>query len=289
LASGTVVGDVNARDNRAMSRVAAATGRTNCGARSRVTLTKEEIRRFRSQGFLVVDRPLVTGDDLVLVRRLIADLFRRFDTLPHDLAYDLGEVQHHDGPQQLPEINHAMRLEPRLADTVAFRQCRKLAAQLLAEPPHCVFDHTICKPPHSSSAAEWHQDLATATHLAGRDAVHMWLPLQDVSEANGCMHFIPDAPPRRLIPHEPRGPRAHALVATSVDASTAVACPIAAGMVTVHGLTTLHYTGPNNTSEPRLVWILHFHGRPAPSAARMRLSRVKQSVLNRAGRLRADG
>jgi len=250
---------------------------------SSARLTSDEVHRFQSEGFLVVDRPIVPPEAVAAVRELINGLFRRFDTLPRELAYDLGDVQYHDGPQQLPEINHAMRLEPRLADTVAFHRCRDLAAQLLSDPPHCVFDHTICKPRHSPSATEWHQDLATAPHLAGRDAVHVWLPLQDVSEANGCMHFIPDHARHRLVPHEPRGSAAHALVATGVDASKAVACPISAGMVTVHHLTTLHYTGPNNTNEPRLAWILHFHGRPKPSATRVRLYRLKRFVADRLG------
>jgi hypothetical protein len=248
-----------------------------------VTLTKDEVARFRHDGFLVVDRPVVTAADLVEVRRLLDDLFDRFDSLPADLAYDLGDIQLHGGPQQIPEINDASKLEPRLATTVAFARCRDLARQLLSDRAHCVFDHAICKPPHNDCAVEWHQDLATSPHLGDREAVHVWLALHDATEANGCMHFVPDAG-RGLLPHRRRSPLAHALVAEGFDASGAVACPVRAGMATIHRLTTLHSTSPNTTDQPRMAWILHFHDRPRPpwrSRARGSLARVRRSLVHR--------
>ena len=78
----------------------------------RVKLTKTEIARFRREGYLTIDRPLVGADDLAVVRDLFNELFKRFDHLPPELAYDLGDVQHHDGPQQIPEINDALKIEP---------------------------------------------------------------------------------------------------------------------------------------------------------------------------------
>lgn len=252
-------------------------------APARLALTKQEIARFRRQGFLIVDRPLIAADDLAVVRQLIDDLFEHFNSLPRDLAYDLGDVQVHDGPQQIPEINDALKLEPRLAATAAFARCRDLARQLLNDRVYCYFDHAICKPPHNDAATEWHQDLAYSPNLADRDAVHIWLALQDVTEANGCMHFVPDEGRRGLLPHRRRGNSSltHALVAEDFDSTTAVACPLGAGMATVHRLTTLHYTAPNTTDEPRVAWILHFHveRRPWRDRARAALSRVKRSFL----------
>ena len=246
-----------------------------------LVLTKEEIERFHREGFLVVDRPLVSADEVVVVRQLVEGLFDRFNSLPPDLAYDLGEVQHHDGPQQIPEINDASKLEPRLTATAAFARCRDLARQLLNGDVNCSFDHAICKPPHSDTAIEWHQDLASSPALAGREAVHIWLALQDVTEANGCMQFVPDDGRRGLLPNRRRDSSEHVLVAEGVDSSNAVACPLGAGMATAHRLTTLHSTAPNTTDEPRLAWITHFHHaprRPWTYRSRVALSRVKRAV-----------
>jgi ectoine hydroxylase-related dioxygenase (phytanoyl-CoA dioxygenase family) len=209
-----------------------------------------------------------------VVRDLLVALFARFDELPNDLAYDLGEVKVHPGRQQIPEINLPTQFEPRLRQTVVFARCLDVARQLLGDSAHCTYDHTILKPPHNVLETVWHQDLATAPQLADQRAVHMWVALQDVDEANGCMRFIPRDGHRSLRSHRRRTETAHALMADDVSASNAVACPLRAGMATVHDLYTLHSTGPNTTAEPRLAWILHFHDRPRPHA----IARAKHSL-----------
>ena len=154
-----------------------------------VPLTDNEIARYHRDGFLAVKRPLASGDELVVVRRLLDSLFGRFGDLPRDVAYDLGDVQVHDGPQQIAEINDVLRLEPRLRATAAFERCRDLASQLLGGQARCTFDHAILKPPHNQSATEWHQDLASSPSLADRDAVHIWLALHDV-ERGQRLHAV---------------------------------------------------------------------------------------------------
>jgi hypothetical protein len=85
------------------------------------------------------------------------------------------------------------------------------------------------------------------------------------------------------LPHRSRAGTAdgRALFAEDVDPTDAVACPLRGGMATVHRPTTLHFTGPNDTDEPRLAWILHFHReKPRPLKVRVRrsLSRIKRSL-----------
>jgi len=241
---------------------------SSTNVRSPDVLSATDIERFHHDGFLVIDRPIVEGDDLDTVRRYLEDLFRRFDELPRDWAYDLGDVQIHDGPQQIPEVNLATKFEPRLLDTVAYRRCLGIARELIGAKARPVYDHAILKPPHNQTATPWHQDLATAPQLEGHAAVHLWLALQDVTEANGCMEFVPSRGDQRLRPHRRRSDAAHALVAEGVDDRDAVVCPIRGGMATVHNLTTLHRTGPNTTDQPRFAWILHFRVAPPDQPAR---------------------
>jgi phytanoyl-CoA dioxygenase PhyH len=224
----------------------------------RVVLTEEEIARFGRDGYLVVDRPLVTSEELKVVRQILEDLLDRFHDLPDDLAYDLGDVKVHEGPPQIPEINRALDVDPRLGETAAFARIQELAHQLLSGRAFCNYDHAIFKPPNGDTTVHWHQDLAYAPELERSDEVHIWLALQDVDEANGCMRYIPTAAGSRLLPHQQRGPSAHSLVTDHVDTSTAVSCPLAAGMATVHRPATPHSTGPNTTDEARAAWILHF-------------------------------
>jgi len=226
----------------------------------RVTLTDQEKTQFEDQGFLMVDRALVTADELAEVRRLLDGLFERFEDLPKRFAYDLGDVKEHHGTQQVPEINFCLDFEPLLAETAAFASCRDLAQQLLSSRAFCDYDHAIYKPPAVDTAVGWHQDMAYAPDQESPDEVHIWLALHDATEANGCMQFVPASHRLGLLPHRPRAhdPRAHALVTDFVDSSSAVACPVGAGMAVVHRPATLHTTAPNTTDEIRASWILQF-------------------------------
>ena len=226
----------------------------------RVVVTEPERERFDRDGFLVVDRPLLAAEEVAAVRAILDDLLAHFDDLPDDVAYDLGDVKVHEGRPEIPEINSTLELDSRLGQSAAFARCQELAQQLLSGRAVCNFDHAIFKPPRGDTAVHWHQDVAYAPETEFADEVHIWLALQDVDEANGCMRFVPTGGHQPLLSHRPRGgsPSAHALVAEHVDATTAVSCPLGAGMATVHKPATLHSTAPNTTDEVRAAWILHF-------------------------------
>jgi len=123
------------------------------------------------------------------------------------------------------------------------------------------YDHIIRKPAHNLAATSWHQDSAYAP-VPGTfvpHAAHVWLALQPATLENGCMQFLPGSH-RTPVPHRPRGgdPAADALEAVDVDDSSAVACPLPAGGITIHHPSVLHHTGPNQTDSERLAWILQF-------------------------------
>lgn len=227
-------------------------------------LSAAQVARFHREGFLALDA-ITTPEDVARIRELLDALFDRFDELPKDLALDLGDVKTHSGKQKTPQINMASRFEPRLRDTLYFRNAESVARQLLGGCVMPSWDHAILKPPHNGSATPWHQDLSYPAHSSGnwdivRLGCNFWMPLQDASVESGCMQFIPHSHLGNLRPHHPVGhdPRVHTLETDGVDASKAVACPIPAGGCTIHMPKTLHYTAPNDTDEPRRTYILFF-------------------------------
>lgn len=249
------------------------------GASSPVVLSAAEQARFWRDGFLIVDRTVVDEADLAPVRAIIERLYAGLDQLSPGLAYDLGEPSKYRADREIPEINAPTRIEPGLLDSVAYARCHELARQLLGRRARWVHDHVIRKPPRSPATIEWHQDLAFGPDNPTTRQVHIWLALQDVTEANGCVRYLPQAGAPRLLPHHRRSPESHALVATGVDASAAVECPIDAGMATIHRVTTLHSSGPNTTDAPRMGWILQFRD-PGPLWSPTRIRRV----MHRMGR-----
>jgi ectoine hydroxylase-related dioxygenase (phytanoyl-CoA dioxygenase family) len=189
-------------------------------------------------------------------------LFDRWRELPPDLAFDLGDLKIHDGAQRMPQINVAMRFEPRLRETLVFRNAEAIAKQLLGEQAAYSFDHAIYKPPRNGKEVPWHQDLGygrNPDHLAFN--ANFWVPLQEATLDNGCMRFIPHSHWGNLLPHRPVGddPKVHTLEAwPPIDPRAARPCPLRPGGATIQHAKTLHYTGPNDTDKPRRAWILNF-------------------------------
>ncbi len=74
------------------------------------------------------------------------------------------------------------------------------------------------------------------------------MPLHDVDERNGCMHFIDGGHRDGVLEHhQPEGVQSD-LLTCDVDESRAVACAIRLGAVTFHHSKTPHMT-PANQSE----------------------------------------
>jgi ectoine hydroxylase-related dioxygenase (phytanoyl-CoA dioxygenase family) len=219
-------------------------------------LLDEAVARFHELGYLVL-RDLTTPDDLAIVSRLLAGLYRRFQELARQRrAHDLGAEE---GAKSILEINQTVDLEPALAETETFRRCALVAERLLGQRVEHRFDHAIYKPPFNGVATSWHQDEAYALERRILSA-HFWVPLQTVTTDMGCMEFIPGSHRGALWRHRRRDPLrdSHALEVEGVDTSLAVPCPIAAGDATVHFPRTVHFTGPNRTGTPRLAWSLEF-------------------------------
>jgi hypothetical protein len=221
--------------------------------RTDALLTAAERDAFARDGFVAVDRPIVPPEALAEARVLLDELLAA--ELPEDQVHDLGDA----ASGSILEVVRATDAQPRLRRTAAFQRCRDLAAELLDVPVAPFYDHVIHKAPRNRAATAWHQDTAYAPGEVFPPTAHVWLALQDVTVATGCMQFVPGSHVRE-VPHRPRGgdPAAAALEAVGPDTSTAVACPLPAGGVTVHHPGVLHHTGPNDSDGPRLAWILQF-------------------------------
>ncbi|MBK9180310.1 MAG: phytanoyl-CoA dioxygenase family protein [Acidimicrobiales bacterium] len=232
--------------------------------RSHLAVTAAERLAFARDGFVVLDRPIVPLADLARAADLLDGLFVRLDELPAGHVHDLGRPEAGGPGRAIPEVVDPIGLAPALEHTGVVQRCRQVAAGLLGGSARLSFSHAIYKPPHTATATGWHQDLAFNPEYCetGRipPAVHVWLPLQDATERNGCMLFVPGSHAGPLVEHHRRGhdPRADALVTDEVDPATAVAAPVHAGGLTVHHPATLHASGPNVTDLVRRAWILHF-------------------------------
>jgi Phytanoyl-CoA dioxygenase (PhyH) len=246
---------------------------------SQLALTAEQLEFFDRNGYLTL-RGITTAKDLAELRDIYERMFRDKTGLADGNYFDLSASG--EEVALLPQITLMASYEPKLRDTLLWRNSGAVSRQLLGDTAGNVFDHGIRKPPQGPKTP-WHQDYAYYGPGVRHRCVTFWVPLHDATVENGCMWFIPGSHRGPLLHHHPLNddPRVHGLEiadpAFEQRYSSAfcditngmVACPIKAGDCTIHDEMTIHGTGPNTTGEPRLAYGLAF-------GVRTRRSRVRK-------------
>ena len=127
--------------------------------------------------------------------------------------------------------------------------------------------HAIRKPAKDGAATPWHQDEAYWDPAYEHRGLSIWIPLQPATLENGCMQFVPGSHHLGVQPHQLINPDSHGLELQSLElVEEAVACPLPPGGATIHFSRTLHYAGPNTSTEPRRALIMGFNAPGVPAA-----------------------
>lgn len=229
-------------------------------------LTAEEVSAFWRDGFLVIPR-LAGEQEIAQMREVYDQLFARRAGREEGMQFDLAGPDDEETPAALPQILMPSTYAPELLTSELRGRALAVARQLLGPEAAETGDHAINKPPRSTATTPWHQDEAYWNPEQDHRALSIWIPLQDVDTTNGCMEFLPGSHTGDVLPHQSIGndPRVHGLeLAEPIDTSAAVACPLPAGGATVHFSRTVHFTGHNQTDEPRRAYIMSFALPPTP-------------------------
>ena len=101
-----------------------------------------------------------------------------------------------------------------------------------------------------------HQD-APIFSIEPSHAVTFWMPLVEVNEGNGCMHYVPGSHWQDSLPHAETGPRTLADAGDSLEQGIAV--PASPGDVVAHHCHTIHYSANNDSDGNRWALAMHFY------------------------------
>ncbi len=233
-----------------------------------VNLSAADIATFFRDGFLQLPC-LSTPAELARLRELYDHHFAVRSGRERGHQFDLfGDDADPDRPN-VPQILGLSTYAPEFCETQLYRTVRDVLTQLFGVEQDRFGDHAIRKPPRSPLATPWHQDEAYWGESLDYCAASVWVPLQDVDERTGCMHFVPRSHWGELLPHRSHGgnPQVHGL---ELDGdypellAEAVAVPLPAGGCTIHHQRLLHYTSPNDSDEPRRAWIFTGGVQPHP-------------------------
>ena len=206
-------------------------------------------------GFAAIDR-ITDPADILSIFELVEEIISH-ENAHRDSMHDLGDDGEISGQPKILEIASPSEMSPALLQTAFFKRALGISKAVLGPAARLLFDHCIIKPAFNNTATAWHQDCAYGRMITlSARRLHWWLPLQDATSENGCMEFVAGSHLGPVLRHRLRTPRAHALQAQLPPGTKLVSCPLPVGGATVHLPKTLHGTGPNNTSESRLAWIV---------------------------------
>jgi Phytanoyl-CoA dioxygenase (PhyH) len=202
-------------------------------------LAEAEYTQFKQDGFLTISE-IATLHDFEAVRKILDGLFRQ-------AKRDYGV------------LDHALTHAPQLRDSTVFQSCERIAKQVLGPAAAVSFDQALYKPPHEDIGTRWHQDQAFQGKYRPMNTLHLWIPLQPVTELNGCLHFMPGSHHLGLLPHNQcRSDDVFSLIPGELPPLDIVCCPLPLGGATIHTPLTLHRALPNTTGSIRRAWALLF-------------------------------
>jgi ectoine hydroxylase-related dioxygenase (phytanoyl-CoA dioxygenase family) len=205
----------------------------------------EQIAFFREHGYLVVENALPKAE-LDLLESFCDRLLEEKDRLAKDWAWDAKESLDERSfriVQSSPSfVWKDIREQPYRKWLVAF------GSALLGREVAFWYDQFLGKPPGKSVPTDWHQDEAYWGRNLDDKGLTGWIPLQDVTAANGCMHFIDRGHKLGVLPHHRVEGMASDLLTCDVNEAAMVICPIRRGDVTFHHSKTPHMTTANTST-----------------------------------------
>ncbi|KAJ2403247.1 hypothetical protein GGI23_000116 [Coemansia sp. RSA 2559] len=172
----------------------------------------DTLRVFARDGCAVVDGFLDEAE-VAELRHRIAGLLDEFDPSVHPaVAFETGQSTQYffdsadkvsyfleNDKKEVNKIGHGLHIiEPLFKKVTHSDKVKQIAAQLGYSDPRVLQSMVICKQPGVGGAVPMHQD-STFLFTEPLSACGFWLALEDCTQANGCLEFIPGSHKRAAI------------------------------------------------------------------------------------------
>ena len=237
--------------------------------------TRQIKSTFDSDGYVVI-RNFLTGRELEKLRgELSRYIQNRLSEIPHtDALYE-----DRSDSSTLKQLAHMRQHDSYFSDLIEAPQWAELARTLLDDQVVPQEIEWFNKPPNVSKPTPPHQD-GYYFMLEPNDAVTMWLALDPVDEANGCLRYIPGSHLLGLRPHartETLGFSQGISDYTCRDLEAEVPIKAEPGDLLVHHAITVHRADSNRSERHRRsLGLIYYAARS--QAQKEKLSQYQQQL-----------
>jgi ectoine hydroxylase-related dioxygenase (phytanoyl-CoA dioxygenase family) len=220
------------------------------------TLTPAHARRFHDEGWFVIESALAPVE-LETLRSECRRLVTERDAEMTRLGVDTLDLCHRGRRYFL----HAYATSAAVRQFLRSDLMVDIARAVLGQDVYLFNEQYVVKAPERGMPFAWHQDSGFIPY-PHRPYLTCWIPLDDVSDANGTAHVLPysRAGTRDVVAHR-RDPETNDLIGYSgEDPGDPLTLP--AGGIAAFSSTLLHRTGPNNSRQPRRVYVAQYTAEP---------------------------
>jgi ectoine hydroxylase-related dioxygenase (phytanoyl-CoA dioxygenase family) len=223
-------------------------------------LTREQVRSYRRDGFLVIEGVL-SATELDTLRRVIDDLVEASRSVTaHDHVYDL-EPSHSREEPRVRRIKEPHNVHPAFRDIAFSPKVADILTPLIGTTSGIRYQtgKLNMKSAGYGAAVEWHQDWAFYPHT-NDDLLAIGLYLDDCGPDNGPLMVIPGSHAGPIYDHHADGVFCGAIdpATAGIDFSKAVALTGKAGSMTIHHVRMVHGSALNTSGRPRRLLLFQY-------------------------------
>jgi ectoine hydroxylase-related dioxygenase (phytanoyl-CoA dioxygenase family) len=213
-----------------------------------------QLEFFEEHGWLVLEDVIDPADLAELASRCEVILHKKHK-LAFDWAWEKGKSKEE---REFKIVQGSPTLVwPGIAQAPFRLWALEFGSALMRRDVEFWYDQYLAKPPHDGAPTYWHQDEGYWGRNLDERGITCWIPLHDVDEKNGCMHFIDRGHRDGILRHRQPEHIQSDLLFCEPDASRTVACPIRAGSATFHHGKTPHMTPANQSDAWRRAVTTH--------------------------------
>ena len=216
-------------------------------------LTDDQIQFFQTNGYLTGIR-LLNDEQIEVLREELAELIDPSHP-GHHLFYEFHSNESTDASTLLFHALGAWRITPSFHDLPWNPAFLMPASQLLGGAVRFWHDQLFCKPAHHGGVVAWHQDYSYWTRTQPLAHLSCWVGLDDSTQENGCVHYVPGSHRWNLLPITGLATDMHAIESVLNEEQKKEFKPVAielkAGECSFHHPLMMHGSYENRSNRPR--------------------------------------
>jgi ectoine hydroxylase-related dioxygenase (phytanoyl-CoA dioxygenase family) len=222
-------------------------------------LSDEQVAHFHQFGYVSGVR--VLSDEQVETLR--AELAELVDPAHpgNELFYEYNSNESVDTSRVLFHALGAWRIAPGFHDLLWNPAFTVAASQLLDGAVRFWHDQLFCKPAKHGGVVAWHQDYSYWTRTKPMSHLTCWIGLDDATQHNGCMQYIPGSHQWQLLPVTGLAGDMNAIQSVLSDEQKREFKPVAIelkkGECTFHHPLMVHGSYENSTDGPRRAAVIN--------------------------------